>query len=280
VLLKNILFTFQEGKKMSSSSARKLIDDIKQSSRTSPILAPLSNPTKLFDKNELSSDFESSSDQDQDQQQRKRSRKRKSLEKEKDRVVEDSNSNPNSTDSNRSELTPTQNTVSPSPLADYSPGVAPIKNRNHQSSVQNSKIFKLARTLKRAAASERDGSKPNDHPQNLKSFALSMIAGLRFIESGIKETQDSSRIFSDLIKYFEYFAQLFQKSNMDQFYIVACECIAFCTLKARSIQANLARKKSPQLEIKVFQVLGDANNWEEFEKYVKDLLNPFINVKP
>jgi hypothetical protein len=258
-----------------SSSARKLIDDIKQSSRTSPILAPLSTKApKLFDNNELSSDFESSEDDSRPQTVRKRIKEqdaKKNSTAKKSRISEELPSNPNSTDSNRSELTPTQNTISPSAT---SPGLAPIAQ-----SVQNNKIFKLARTLKRTAASERDGSKPNDHPQNLKSFALSMIAGLKFIESGIKETQDSSRIFSDLIKYFEYFAQLFQKSNLDQFYIVACECIAFCTLKARSIQANLARKKSPHLEIKVFQVLGEANNWEDFEKYVKEVMNPFINAK-
>jgi hypothetical protein len=50
-------------------------------------------------------------------------------------------------------------------------------------------------------------------------------------------------------------------------------------LKARNIQANVQKRKNPQLEIKLFQLLGDVENWEEFEKHVKDVLNPFINAK-
>jgi hypothetical protein len=172
---------------MQEASARKLIEDIKKSSKTSPMLAPLSNKNKKKRKNDLSSsDLESSEDED---------KKLKT-----------------------SELT----SISPFTTED-SPGNVIKSSSSSTNNIQahHGKIFKLARTLKRTAASERDASKPNDHPQNLKSFALSLIAGLKFIESGIKESQDSSRIFSDLIKYFEYFVQVFQKANLDQFYIIA-----------------------------------------------------------
>lgn len=71
-------------------------------------------------------------------------------------------------------------------------------------------LHEQARKLKRVAHLEFDKRKSMDDPVNIKCFALSLSAGIKFIEAGIARNGDEEYI-SGTIKYFDGISDMFAK---------------------------------------------------------------------
>jgi hypothetical protein len=78
-----------------------------------------------------------------------------------------------------------------------------------------SSIHENARKMKKTA--ERMLKKPHEDPSNIHSYAMSLRAGLMFMESAMVKSESGDlesaiKILHDMIKYFEYFASSLLKS--------------------------------------------------------------------
>jgi hypothetical protein len=86
-------------------------------------------------------------------------------------------------------------------------------------------VHENARKMKKSAEKMKNSSKPHHDIVNVRSYAMSLRAGLMFIESAMiaadsGDINSAVRILTEMIKYFEFFASNFIRWNIPKLHMV------------------------------------------------------------